>query len=179
MFHSPSFKSYCIATQKVAAAHLAKETSVVERTGNVITNELELMSKDGHVAIGTHTIGHEIWVELLDHGSGIADHACIMATKVLDVWEDIAGEHEVHLILKKYGEIPTADHKLEAIDVAREKILNEELIPLTGAKSSGDEVCFTSFNEIATCVSFNDTLCADELDDEEMVPMVFPNTKFL
>ena len=140
------------------------------------------MSKDGSVAIGVHTIGHEIQLEQHDHGGGLANHACVPHVEIVEVWEEIAGEFEVHLILQKYDHSVTKDHFLKANDILQEEtyqILNEELIPLTGAKSSGMELCFTSFNEIAACVAFNDTACGDELGDEEMVTMTFPNHKFV
>lgn len=165
-----------------AAAELAKDSSVKERTSKIIDEE-ELMSKDGTVAIGVHTIGHEIQLKQHDHGGGIADHACVSSVEVAKVWEEIASEFEVHLILKKYDmPIVTKDHKFleeHAADVLQEKMLNEELIPLTGAKSSGKQLCFTSFNEIAACVAFNDTACSDELGDDNLVTMVFPNSRFV
>ena len=143
-----------------------------KRTDDVVVNEDELMSKDGSVAIGVHTIGHEIQLEQHDHGGGIADHACVSSTEVTEVWEEIAGEFEVHLILVK-------DQTLAETNDTLKKMANEDLIPLTGAKSFGDQLCFTSFNEIAACVAFNDTSCSEELEDDDLVTMTFPNSHII
>ena len=126
------------------------------------------MSKDGTVAIGVHTIGHEIQLEQHDHGGGIANHACVSSTEMAEVWAEIASEFEVHLILVKDQDLETSNHL--------EMIVNEDLIPLTGSKSFENRLCFTSYNEIAACISLNDTACSEELGDDDWVTMTFPNS---
>jgi len=154
-----------------AAATLAKDTSASQRTSSLIREEA-LMSRDGTMAIGVHTIGHEIRLDRHDHGGGLADHACVASTEVAQVWEEIASEFEVHLILVKA--LAAADDGSSVV------MLDRDLIPLTGVKSfSGGRVCFTSFNEIAACVTFGDDACSSELGDEELATMTFPNTELV
>ena len=164
-----------------AAAMLAKDTSASQRTTSLIHEEA-LMSRDGSMAIGVHTIGHEIQLEEHNHGGGLADHACVAAAEVAQVWEEIASEFEVHLILVKdlggaATDKGTGNQQMLLLHVDR------DLIPLTGVKSfSGPfngKICFTSFNEIAACVTFGDAACSTELGDEELVTMTFPNTEIV
>lgn len=165
-----------------AAATLAKDTSASQRTSSLIQEEA-LMSRDGSMAIGVHTIGHEIQLEEHDHGGGLADHACVAATEVAQVWEEIASEFEVHLILVKTLGGATDDNSVDRGNLSNQQMLDRDLIPLTGVKAfSGPfdgKICFTSFNEIAACVTFGDDACSTELGDEELVTMTFPNTKLV
>lgn len=157
-----------------AAANLAKDSSVALRDESLL-GEKALRSKDGSVAIGVHTIGHEIFLEEHDHGGGPADHACANTTEVAAVWEEIAAEFEVHLVLVRRN--LTDAERAEAGPLA--ELLTRDLIPLTGAKSFGDSVCFTSGNELAMCAAFNDTSCRDELGGGDLVTLTFPNSKIV
>ena len=165
-----------------AAATLAKDTSASQRTTSFIQEEA-LMSRDGSMAIGVHTIGHEIQLEEHDHGGGLADHACVEATEVAQVWEEIASEFEVHLILVKTLGGSAINDRADQGNIGNQQMLDRDLIPLTGVKSfSGPfdgKICFTSFNEIAACVTFGDDACSTELGDEELVTMTFPNANLV
>uniref|UniRef100_A0A7S0APW4 Uncharacterized protein n=1 Tax=Minutocellus polymorphus TaxID=265543 RepID=A0A7S0APW4_9STRA len=157
-----------------AAATLAKDTSASQRTNSLIQEEA-LMSRDGSMAIGVHTIGHEIQLEEHDHGGGLADHACVAAVEVAQVWEEIASEFEVHLILVKALASFTDGGANEGNPISQ--MFDRDLIPLTGVKTfNSREICFTSFNEIAACVTFGDDACSSELGDAELATMTFPNT---
>ena len=165
-----------------AAATLAKDTSASQRTTSFIQEEA-LMSRDGSMAIGVHTIGHEIQLEEHDHGGGLADHACVEATEVAQVWEEIASEFEVHLILVKTLGGSAINDRADQGNIGNQQMLDRDLIPLTGVKSFSDaldgNICFTSFNEIAACVTFGDDACSTELGDEELVTMTFPNANLV
>ena len=101
------------------------------------------------------------------------------AAEVAQVWEEIASEFEVHLILVKALGGAATDNGTGN----QQMLLDRDLIPLTGVKSfSGPfngKICFTSFNEIAACVTFGDAACSTELGDEELVTMTFPNTEIV
>ena len=165
-----------------AAATLAKDTSASQRTTSFIQEEA-LMSRDGSMAIFVHTIGHEIQLEEHDHGGGLADHACVEATEVAQVWEEIASEFEVHLILVKTLGGSAINDRADQGNIGNQQMLDRDLIPLTGVKSFSDaldgNICFTSFNEIAACVTFGDDACSTELGDEELVTMTFPNANLV
>ena len=156
-----------------AAATLAKDTSASQRATPLIDEEA-LRSRDGSVAIGVHTIGHEIQLEEHDHGGGLADHACVEAAEVAQVWEEIASEFEVHLVLVKA--LPTVTDEGDPIS----QMFDRDLIPLTGVKTfNNGQICFTSFNEVAACVTFGDDACSSELGDDELATMTFPNTELV
>lgn len=162
-----------------AAATLAKDTSASQRTTSLIDEEA-LMSRDGSEAIGVHTIGHEIQLEEHDHGGGLADHACVEAAEVAQVWEEIASEFEVHLILVKALTASITDGDANGDGDPTSQMFDRDLIPLTGVKSfNNGQICFTSFNEIAACVTFGDDACSSELGDEELATMTFPNTELV
>ena len=161
-----------------AAATLARDTSASQRTSSLIHEEA-LMSKDGSMAIGVHTIGHEVQLEEHDHGGGLADHACVAAAEIAEIWEEIASEFEVHLILVKALAADTDGGANEGGNPSSE-MFDRDLIPLTGVKSfKKGEICFTSFNLIAACVAFGDNACSSELGDDELATMTFPNTDLI
>ncbi len=152
----------------VAAARLAKDTSSSQVTTE--TGLAEFTTKDGSTPIAMHTVGHEFDLKEHKHkeGDGQEDHACIHKDKIIEVWAEIAAEHEVHLIVVK-DRNAESDSKLDMIQ-------NRDLIPLTGAKTYGqEELCFTSWGNIAVCAIFSDNHCNEENNSDDLVTVLFPH----